>query len=129
MEEVEDPSSCLDRPAPSHSVFKETVITKITAFHENELRMHEDPGQKLKYFNVSLLGLSGRRHPSLSGIFTVTDVRKSRHHIKMLTGDLFTYEKKSEQSGGSPFCRLCSEDKNDSVSHILTSVLGSTKSL
>ena len=118
---LEDPEILLRRDPPTKSQFSNNVLTRIRSFHENELRMHEDPGQKLQYLNVSLLGLSGRRHPSLSGIFTVTDVRKSRHHIKMLTGDLFTYEKKSEQLGGSPFCRLCSEDKNESVSHILTS--------
>ena len=38
----------------------------------------------------------------------------------MLVGDLFTYEKKSEQSGGSPDCRLCLDNKRESVSHILT---------
>ena len=59
-------------------------------------------------------------HPALSGIVTVNDVKKSRHHLKMLVGDLFTYEKKSEQSGGSPYCRLCDENKNETVSHILT---------
>ena len=38
----------------------------------------------------------------------------------MLIGDLFTYEMKSEQSGGSPHCRLCCEMKNETISHILT---------
>ena len=38
MYNIEDPSSCLERPAPSHSMYIETVIMKITAFHENEVR-------------------------------------------------------------------------------------------
>ena len=97
------------------------LLTRIKSFHENDLRSHVDPSsQKLKYFNLSMLGLSGRHHPALSGLVTVSDVRKSRYHLKMLVGDLFTYEIKSEQSGGSPHCRLCTERKNESVSHILT---------
>ena len=117
---LEDPQTLLTRDPPTKSSFKNDVLTRIKAFHEYELRSHDDPSNKLKYLNVSLLGLSGRHHPALSGIVTVNDVKKSRHHLKMLAGDLFTYEKKSEQSGGSPFCRLCNEEKNESVSHILT---------
>ena len=117
---LEDPQNLLKLDPPSKSSFKNDVSARINAFHENELRKHEDPSQKLKYLNVSLLGLSGRHHPALSGLVTVTDVQKSRHHLKMLVGDLFTYEKKSEQSGGSPNCRLCIDNKSESVSHILT---------
>ena len=61
-----------------------------------------------------------KHHPALTGIITVTDVKKCRHHIKMLVGDLFTYVKKSERTGGSPHCRLCLENLNETVSHILT---------
>ena len=67
-----------------------------------------------------MLGLSGRHHPALSGIITVNHVKKSRYHIKMLVGDLFTYKMKSEQSGGSPNCRLCPDIKDETISHILT---------
>jgi hypothetical protein len=108
------------RDAASKTCFKNDVLTRIKAFHEHELRSHADSSQKLKYFNVSMLGLSGRHHPSLSGIVTVSDVKKSRYHLKMLVGNLLTYEIKSEQSGGSPHCRLCTEMKNESISHILT---------
>ena len=73
-------------------------MPRIKAFHENDLRSHPDIGKKLKYLNVSVIGLSGCHHPALSGVLTVTDVKKSRSHIKMLIGDLFTYEMKSEQS-------------------------------
>ena len=64
--------------------------------------------------------MSGRRHPALSGLITTNDVKKSRSHLKMLIGDLLTYEKKSEQSGGSPNCRLCSEGEKENICHILT---------
>ena len=117
---LEDPLKLIMMDPQSKSSFKNDVSTRINSFHENELRKHEDPSQKLKYFNVSVIGLSGRYHPALSGLFTVTDMKKSRHHLKMLVGDLFTYEKKSEQSGGSPDCRLCLDNKRESVSHILT---------
>jgi hypothetical protein len=74
----------------------------------------------MEYFNVSLLGLSGRHHPALSGLITTMDVRKSRSHLKMLIGDLYTCEIKSEQSGGSPNCRLCSDKRTENTCHILT---------
>ena len=74
----------------------------------------------MEYFNVSLLGLSGRHHPALSGLVTTLDVKKSRSHIKMLIGDLYTYETKSEQSGGSPNCRLCEDNLSENICHILT---------
>ena len=43
-----------------------------------------------------------------------------RFHLKMLIGDLYSYEIKSEQSGGSPNCRLCSDKKTEYICHILT---------
>ena len=42
----------------------------------------------------------------------------------MLAGDYFTYEVKSNQSGGSPHCRCCSTTTspiNEDLAHILTS--------
>ena len=40
----------------------------------------------------------------------------------MLCGDYLTYEKKSNQSGGSPHCRVCGDKtKIENISHILTS--------
>ena len=117
---LEDPANLMQKDPPSKSSFKNDLMPRIRAFHENDLRSHPDPDQKLKYLNVSVIGLSGRHHPALSGVLTVTDVKKSRSHIKMLIGDLFTYEMKSEQSGGSPHCRLCCEMKNETISHILT---------
>ena len=40
------------------------------------MRNHEDQSQKLQYFDVSLMGLSGKHHPSPSGIINVTKVKK-----------------------------------------------------
>ena len=36
---LEDPLLCLEREAPTKSDYKDTVMSKITAFHEHELRM------------------------------------------------------------------------------------------
>ena len=101
---LEDPLRCLNRDPPSKSSFKSDIECRIKAFHEQELRTINLNNQKLKYFDISLQGLSGRNHHILSGIYTSTDVKKSRYHLKMLIGDLYTYEVKSEQSGGSPHC-------------------------
>ena len=38
----------------------------------------------------------------------------------MLLGDLYTYETKSEQSGGSPNCQLCEDNLSENISHIIT---------
>ena len=38
----------------------------------------------------------------------------------MLISDLYTYEVKSEQSGGSANCRLCPDNRIENTSHILT---------
>ena len=113
---LEDPLTCLYRDAPTKSSFKNDINARINAFHESEIRRKAN----MEYFNVSLLGLSGRHHPALSGLVTTLDVKKSRSHIKMLIGDLYTYETKSEQSGGSPNCRLCEDNLSENICHILT---------
>ena len=113
---LEDPLSCLEKDPPSKSTFKNSTDARINAFHEGELRRKAN----MEYLNVSLLGLSGRHHPALSGIFTTLDVKRSRSHLKMLISDLYTYEVKSVQSGGSPNCRLCSDKKIENNCHILT---------
>ena len=113
---LEDPLSCLKRDPPSKSTFKHNNEARINAFHEGELRRKAS----MEYFNISLLGLSGRHHPALSGIITTMNVRKSRSHLKMLIGDLYTYEINSEQSGGSPNCRLCPDKRIENTCHILT---------
>ena len=118
---MDAPYNLFKNDPPTKSSFKNNVIIRIKSFHEYEMRMHASGSQKLKYFNVSLFGLSGRLHPSLSGLVTTVDVSKGRYHLKMLIGGLFTYELKSEQSGGSPHCRLCRSNENETICHILAS--------
>ena len=74
----------------------------------------------MKFLNVSLTGLRGRRHPCLSNLVTTQEVRKARIHIKMLVGDYLTYEIKSKRSGGSPICRSCEDSStSEDLTHIL----------
>ena len=57
-----NPTTLFNSDAPGKTSFKHDVMTRIRAFHENELRSNADP-KKLKYLNLSLLVLSDRRHP------------------------------------------------------------------
>ena len=124
----EDPSSWLQSDPPKKSIFKTDIDIRIRAYHENELRLKATNSEKLKYFNVSLLGLSGQPHPALSNLINTVEVKKSRSHLKMLIGDFYTYEVKSKQSGGLSHCRVCcgNEEISDnftrppeSICHIL----------
>ena len=125
---LEDPLQCLYRDPPKKSEYREKVLTKITAFHEKELRQQVASNSLMTYLNVSISGLRGRHHPSLSYMLTTQDVKKSQPHIKMLCGDYFTYEKRSNQSGGSPHCRSCfltnqeseTPKPSENLIHILT---------
>ena len=119
---LEDPFECLKRDPPQKSSYKELIQTKICAFYENSLRFSAENNSKMKYLNVSLSGLRGRRHPALSELVTTGEVKGARIHIKMLAGDYFTYDVKANQSGGSPHCRCCSppSPSNEDLLHILT---------
>ena len=120
---VEEPLSCLQRLPPSKSEYKEYIMTKISAFYETELRATASTNSSMKYFNVSLLGLRGRHHPAVGNINDTSQVINMRPHVKMLTGDYLTYEKKAQQSGGSPNCRISvsSESESESLTHVIAS--------
>ena len=123
-----DPLHCLHSDPPKKSQYKEHILTRVTAFHETELREKAKSNSNMTYLNVSVSGLRGRHHPALSNIVTAYDVLKSRPHLKMLCNDYFTYEKRASQSGGSPHCRSCSttnqesavDNPSETLSHILT---------
>ena len=61
---------CLRRDAPSKSVYKEMISTKISVYYENKLRDSAAENQLMKYLNVSATGLRGRYHPALSNLVT-----------------------------------------------------------
>ena len=87
------------------------------------MRTIASSNSRINYLNVSLTGLRGRQHPALANIVTTREVQKCRIHIKMLSGDFYTYQVKSDQSGGSPHCRCCAapDKPAEDISHILTS--------
>ena len=115
-----DPLDWLCQDPIPKSTFKEIILSKISAFHENELRRSASENSRMLYLNVSLTGLRGRLHPALAGIYTPLDVKKSRVHLKMLAGDYLTFEAKAKQSGGSSLCRCCQDKSIESLQHILT---------
>ena len=50
-----------------------------------------------------------------------------RPHITMLSGDYMTFEMKSLQSGGSPFCILCTDrSEPESLEHLISKCDGLT---
>ena len=114
-----DPLSCLSRDPPTKSEYSEYVATKITAYFEQELRKLALKNSLMTYLNVNLQGLRGKPHPALKNITTTEEALKCRPHLKMLCGNLLTYEVKFNQSGtGSQQCRLCGSDC-ESLSHIV----------
>ena len=121
---LEDPFSCLIKDPPSKSTYKEMVATRITAYYENMLRQSAQKNSLMTYLNVSTTGLRGRHHPALSNMITTREVRLSRPHIKLLSGNYLTYKIKADQSGGSPRCRICSSGDDESVCHVISTCQG-----
>ena len=115
MYDLEHPLTSLNKHPPSKSLYKETIATKISVFHEKELKMAAKNNSKMKFFNVSLLSLRGRNHPSLSNIVTTIDVKKLRLHIKFLVGDYLTNKKPTDAK-----CKLC-ELSDETIEHIVAS--------
>ena len=104
---------------PSKISWKQLVTTKVTVYHEAELRAKATSNSNLQYLNVQLLGLSGLPHPALHYILETREAMKCRAHIKILSGDILSFEKLANQRGTSPHCRLC-PCPVESVQHILT---------
>ena len=122
---LDDPIVYLNKDPLPKSEFKELVLTKITVYYESKLRQEAMNKSKMVYFNVNLFNLRGRYHPVIANATTVSEVQQMRPHLKMLLGDYLTYKVKSEQSGGSPHCRICfnlepEKPQVDSICHILT---------
>ena len=122
--DLEDPLLCLRRDPPSKSEYKELIATKITVYYENVLRQSAMKNEQMKYLNISTLGLRGRHHPALSNMITTNDVKLSRPHVKFLAGNYLTYQIRSEQSGGSPRCRICPTECPETVSHVISTCSG-----
>ena len=78
MYKLEDPLSSLQKTPPTKSSYKELILTKITSFHEKELKIKAEKNSKMKYMNVSLSSLRGRYHPCLRNIISSSEVNKLR---------------------------------------------------
>jgi hypothetical protein len=70
-----------------------TVKTRVTIWHEKELKRISVGNSEMQYLNVQLSSLSGRPHPVLHNISTTQDAKKLRLHLKFLTCDFLPNEK------------------------------------
>ena len=121
---LEDPLVYLGRDPPARSAWKELVSTKITAYFERKLRAAASTNRRMNFLNTYTCNLKGRHHPSLSNMITTWDVKRSRAHLKFLSGNYLTYEVKAEQTGGSSICKICQTGSVETVSHIISSCSG-----
>ena len=121
--EMEDPCVSLCQDPPSKAAYKELVATRITAHYERILRQAAVENTQMEYLNVSTTGLRGRHHLALSNMVTTREVQQSRPHLKFLSGNYLTYQTRSDQSGGSPHCRICKHE-SETVSHVISSCSG-----
>ena len=122
------PLGLLENSTPwSKDKWKCLVKTTITVYHERKLREMSSLNSKMKYLNVQLCGLSGCPHPALMNITTTQDVKKLRHHIKLLTGDLLTADRRAiDQPGLDPSCPLCSAPR-ETIEHVLVACKGTAE--
>ena len=73
-----DPLTLLQSNVWPKTKWKTYSKTLITAYHEKQLREKARSNINLKYFNVTVSGLSGRRQPVLANTYTAYDVERSR---------------------------------------------------
>lgn len=125
-----EPIKCLNSEPPPKQYYKDLYTKKIISFHEKEWRTKAESNCKVKYFNVSILGLTGRCHPSILFASTSNEVRKIRSHSQMLTEDYYTMSRQAEWKKTSPNCLLClSEDKNKCIPETTSHIIGTCSSL
>ena len=98
-------------PPWNKSDWNDLVKTRVTAWHERKLRSSSTNNSKMRYFNVDLIGLSGRPHPALNKIVNVQE-------IKFLTSDL-KHKYNQENYDQSSSCHLCREETLCVVEHLL----------
>ena len=116
--DLPDPLRLLQQQPMTKQSWRTLVKTKITAYHERQLRSKAAKNPNLEYLNVQLLSLCGTPHPAIRYISDSRDAYKLKPHLKFLTGDILSNEKLSRERGGDPGCRLCHSPIED-VTHIL----------
>ena len=121
MYEIRDPLDAIADTPQSKREYSAYISTKITVYHERQLREASKGNSKMVYLNIQLKGLNGQIHSSLKGISSSNKAIRSRAHIKMLCNDLQTQEEKTKHQGGSPYCLLCSKPKSniENLCHII----------
>ena len=104
-----DPLPLLERNRTNMNkdYWKTLINTRITIYHEKQLRDLALSNSKMRFLNVQATGLTGCQHIALHNILTTQDVIKLRAHIKFLCCDLLTGEQLAAQHGGDARCRLC----------------------
>ena len=115
------PLSLMLGPSWSKDAWHCLVKTRVTIWHENELRKLSLNNSKMNYLNVKISGLTGAAHPALHCISTTQDAKKLHLHLKFLTGDFLTNERLSiDQPHLSSACSLC-DHPVESIEHVLVS--------
>ena len=100
---LNDPLICLKKDPPEKSTYKEHILTKITAFYENELRLNSLSNSKTSPCNYK---------PAYN--FWCPQEPTSPENV---VSTYLTYEKRADQSGGSPRCQCCSTDLLEQSPH------------
>lgn len=119
-----EPLSLLKTDPYSKDEWRDLIKTKVTVEAETKLRKEASVNSKMEFLSVELLGLSGRPHPALLNITTPRDVEKLRVHLKFLSGDFLTYQRRAKDRKSTDFhCRLCPASCED-IPHILTDCRG-----
>ena len=126
MYSIPDPLVLMQSPAPPKAQWKSLIKTKIIAFHESDLRKKALGSVSLQYFNVQLLGLTGKPHASILSAQDTRSVEKLRIHLKFLTGDFLSYAKLARDQGCGSHCRLCFAPI-EHTQHILTECRGTSE--
>ena len=114
-----DPLSLFEGVQYSKENWKDLVVSRVTVYHERILRQKASTNSNMKFFNVQLLGLSGRPHPAIHHISETRQAQKCRSHLQLLLGDFASYEVLGRQQQSDQSCRLCKAEI-DSTQHILT---------
>ena len=122
-----DPLNLLKSDSCSKEEWKELIKTNITVEAEKKWRQEAKNNSKMEFLNVDLLGLAGRPHPALLNITTPREVEKLRVHLKFLTGDFLTYQRRAkDRNSADSHCRICPATCED-IPHVLTECKGTAE--
>ena len=115
---MDDPLTLLNSSPPTKNQYKENVKIIVAAYHEKQLRIKLKNSQSAKYFNTSLLGLSGKLHPIVDFVYTSKQSNTMRPHLKFAVGDYLSQEKIARQGNKSPDCLICDTHEPETYEHI-----------